>query len=79
MRELDPRLRREWFPFCEARSYHVRFRKSDVVNGPIATILAHVPAKWNPVRRQEHAPKVNLRRFPSIWDHRVIPYGRKTL
>jgi hypothetical protein len=27
----------------------------------------------DPVRRQEHAPKMNLRRFPSMWDHRVIP------
>jgi heat shock protein HtpX len=27
--------------------------------------LAYVPAKWNPVRRQEHAPKVNLQRFPT--------------
>ena len=27
--------------------------------------IAHVPAKWNPVRRQGHAPKVNLQRFPS--------------
>jgi hypothetical protein len=48
--------------------------------------LAHVPAKWNPVRQGEplFADKDmrqhgNLRRFPFIWDHRVIPYERKTL
>ena len=26
--------------------------------------LAHVPAKWTPVRRQEHAPRKNLQPFP---------------
>jgi hypothetical protein len=47
--------------------------------------LAHVPAKWKPVRQGEplFADKDmrqiwNLRRFPCIWDHSVIPYERKT-
>jgi hypothetical protein len=51
-----------------------------------AAILKHVPAKWNPVRQGEplFADKDmrqlgNLRRFPLIWDHRVIPDQRETL
>jgi hypothetical protein len=51
-----------------------------------AEFLAHVPAKWNAVRHGEplFADKdmrqhKNLRRFPLIWDHSVIPYQRKTL
>jgi hypothetical protein len=47
---------------------------------------AHIPAKWNPVRQGEplfadkgYAQNVNLRRFPFIWDHRVIPNERKPL
>ena len=41
--------------------------------------LAHDPAKWKPVRRQEHATNVESTAFPFIWDHSVIPYERKTL
>jgi hypothetical protein len=28
--------------------------------------LAHVPAKWIPVRRQDHAPSKNLQPFPIL-------------
>jgi hypothetical protein len=54
--------------------------------------LAHVPAKWNPVRQdeplfadQDLRQTWNLRRFPFILvhyvnlDHQVIQYERKTL
>jgi hypothetical protein len=52
----------------------------------MVTLLAHVPAKWNPVRQGEplFADKDmrqmwNLRRFPFILDHSVIQYEQKTL
>jgi hypothetical protein len=48
--------------------------------------LAHVPAKWNPVRQGEplFADKdmrqhKNLLHFPFILDHLGIQYERKTL
>jgi hypothetical protein len=31
------------------------------------------------VRDKDMRQMWNLRRFPFIWDHRVIPYERKTL
>jgi hypothetical protein len=41
--------------------------------------VAHVPAKWNPVRRQGHAPTLESTALPAILDHCVIPYDRKAL
>src|SRR6266481_6126904 len=44
--------------------------ESSLMNGPLGCgpggTLAHVPAKWIPVRRQEHAPLDNSSAFPAI-------------
>jgi hypothetical protein len=41
--------------------------------------LAHVPAKWNPVRRQGHAPTRELAALSGHIGYPVIHYDRKAL
>src|SRR5258708_3968890 len=44
--------------------------ESSLMNGPLECghggTLAHVPAKWIPVRRREHAPLDNSSAFPAL-------------
>jgi hypothetical protein len=42
------------------------------------SVIAHVPAKWIRFADKDMRQHKNLRRFPFIWDHSVIPYERKT-
>jgi hypothetical protein len=53
--------------------------RSFVLLTALPSRLAHVPAKWNPVRRQGHAPKVESTAFSFRMGSPVIPSGRKTL
>jgi hypothetical protein len=41
--------------------------------------LTHVPAKWIPVRRQEHASSVDLQPFPAWLSEHPIQFGREWL
>jgi hypothetical protein len=59
---------------CENAAPSGRFMVMSNIEHRILAGLAHVPAKWDPVRRQGHAPIRDLRRFQVISDDRVIQY-----
>jgi DNA-3-methyladenine glycosylase I len=69
-RHVSKELSRRGFKFCGPTIVYAFMQATGMVNDHLVTCfrhaacakLAHVPAKWTPVRRQEHAPQNTARK-----------------